>query len=73
MEQPNTNKNSIKVHFYLSIGLYNANQEETIEVTEDEVDLTNKEELETYLDAYVNDWANNYIEFGYEILKRNVK
>ena len=61
---------SIEVELYLSIGLVH-DQEETIIVTEEDVNLDDEKELEEYLNEYVEDWKNNYLEYGFTIRKRD--
>jgi hypothetical protein len=61
----------MKVKLYLSIGFPRAKHEEIVEVTEDEVDLTDKKAVEEYLEQYLEDWKNNYLEYGFTILEES--
>lgn len=56
-----------KVKMHLSIGYSNASRESTFELSEYWETLS-EEEKEKELEEILEDWANNYIETGYEII-----
>lgn len=70
MEQQDVNRR-IKVKFFVGVGLWKANQEEIVIIEDKNLDITDKDEVDSYLNEYLRDWANNYIQMGYEILEEN--
>jgi hypothetical protein len=58
----------IKVQVSLGIGISNAYHEDVLEISEDELEGLNDEEIETHIQDYVNTWANNYIQLDYFIV-----
>jgi predicted solute-binding protein len=67
LERKEKNRMRIKVH--LSIGYANADQEDKIEVSEEEMAGMDDEERGKYLDSLVEDWASDYIDYGYEVIE----
>lgn len=56
----------MKIKVYLSIGYSNANHKDEIEIPNEDLIGLSEREKEDFIMKYVNDWANNYIDLGYE-------
>lgn len=58
-----------KVKVSLSIGLSNCRQSDVLDIDQEEWDsCANEEEQEKLVEGMANDWANNYIDIGMEII-----
>lgn len=54
----------MKVKIKASICVYGANREAIVDVSDEEIDGMSEQEIENYLDEYVREWANNFIEIS---------
>lgn len=60
----------MKVKVHLSIGYSNASRQGIIEIDEEDVaSCKTQEEINQLIFEYSQDWANNYIEIGTEIIE----
>jgi len=57
----------MKVKAYLSIGYSNADQEETIDIDDSEIEGMTEKERDEYINEVVQCWADNYIEVGWNL------
>jgi hypothetical protein len=58
----------MKVRLWCDSGLVGSKREDTIEVTDDEVEGMGGCEVEEYLDQCALDFMNNHVDFGFEVL-----
>jgi hypothetical protein len=57
----------MKIKMTLGIGVANAHQVDTIDVPDEELEGMDENVIQSYImDEYVEPWANNYIDYGYE-------
>jgi hypothetical protein len=58
----------MKIKVELSIGLL-GHREDILEVPDEELENMTEKEIDDYInEEYVQVWANNYIDMGYEII-----
>ncbi len=59
-----------KIRVSLSIGLANAEQIDILDINEDEWnECETDKERNDLMDSYWQDWSNNYIDGGYELIE----
>lgn len=59
----------MKIKATFGIGISNARQEDVIEIDDDELlDCETDEDRENLIMGYIEDWSNNFIDIGYEII-----
>jgi len=58
----------MKIKVNLNIGYSNANREDIIEIPDIEFEGMSEVEKEDYISDYVEEWSNNYIDLGWEII-----
>ena len=59
-----------KLRVKLGIGLSNAYRSDILDIDEDEWNAcANEEEREKLMDEYANEWADNYIDIGCELIE----
>lgn len=59
-----------KLRVKLGIGISNARRTGILDIDEDEWNAcANEEEREKLMDEYANEWADNYIDIGCELIE----
>ena len=59
------------VRFTLSIGYSNASHEEDVDIDDDDfLACETQEQKDRLLEEYWNDWSNNYIDGGFEVIEK---
>lgn len=62
----------MRIKVKLSIGIANSSQTDEIEIDDDEYNAcSTDEEREELLKQYWDDWANDYIDGGWEIVEQS--
>ena len=59
----------MRVKMQLSIGFPTAKHEDVIDVDDAELEGLSEEQKENYLFEYANEWAQNYIELGVQVVE----
>lgn len=59
----------MKVKAYLGIGYANSCQERIIEIPDEELEGLSEDEQGKIISEYVDEWANEYIDIGYEVVE----
>ena len=59
----------MKIKVRLSIGYPTATHDDIIHIAEDEFEGMTEEQKDEALFCYANEWAQNYIELGYDVIE----
>lgn len=59
----------MKIKVKLSIGYCNADQDDILEIDDSELEGLTDAQRESYLMEQTKEWANNYIEYWYEVVE----
>ena len=59
----------MKVKAYLCIGYANADRDETVEIDDEELEDMTEDEKNAFISECVQDWADEYIEVGWNEVK----
>jgi hypothetical protein len=59
----------MRIKVKLSIGFPTACRRETLDIPDEELEGMSPDEQESYLMEYVQEWANNYIDYGYDVVE----
>ena len=60
----------MKVRYYVSLGYVGADKEIVVNIPDKEIENLSRDELDDYLWNRADEWVEEQIESGYEILKK---